>query len=434
MKLAGLVLDVHDDVNRDVVCDLNPDIKSKLSEWEPISADRLSGLPDHVFALVSSNGDDVVRKYAMHDPDHHAVSMLYFVQQKDLLPEPARKVAAHNLANACSWYGVRPPEVLVKEAGAGKLLGGGLGVGFLGMQASEGMKKVKKDRNKGYAAQRGMKLADLTGTEVMSRTGDYDNKPLESSNNTARKDRKKRAEWLPGPDLTHLDVPVHKVAAETQHYCLPGSKKYPVDSYEQVKEAEQYFDAHISDFVPEDRRTYAQNLSVRAEELGIPVRSEKIAAYAGNDYGTAIQGELRVRADTVKEGSSYYETMLEHLDSTPPEAMAEMLKTADAHFGISQTYDSPMGFWDPYRAVYGKVAEDVEESWSWIDGGDYVNAEMLRDLANNRYKVVSMAYGEDFMHSFQKDPVEMFDSLPLPQKRVISRLARDNSTGSYRGF
>jgi len=69
--------------------------------------------------------------------------------------------------------------------------------------------------------------------------------------------------------------------------------------------------------------------------------------------------------------------------------------------------------------------------YSWRSGGDYVSGAMLKALASRRADL-DTTFGSGFSQSFQTDPVGIFKSMPDPQKVVLSRLASDNSSQTFR--
>lgn len=121
-KLSGLLLDVYDDQNGDVLRQVYPTreaIPETVKVAHMLTGDERQALPDDMFALVMRDGDVVLRKYACIDGGNTQVSIDYFLKTREVLPEEAQKVAAANLLVACDWYKITPPEELQKVAGIG---------------------------------------------------------------------------------------------------------------------------------------------------------------------------------------------------------------------------------------------------------------------------------------------------------------------------
>ncbi len=293
----------------------------------------------------------------------------------------------------------------------------------------------------------GSKKADLNGTGAMTNQG---SSTLNVSGTpeghaispTVRlgslKSKVSGHEWQHCGDISGMGAPIREKKASYSNFALPHLQRYPLDTASQVKQAEAYFDEHVGGFSPTDRRLFAQSLLHRADELGMKVAGEALG-YGGSDYGPFIEAELHSRvsgfAGTGHE--AVYEVLLEDWRSVAPPVMADMLKMADHETGADRSYGRPVtGFRDPYAAVYGQpklaaVQPAKEDTYSWREGGDYVTGQMLKSLASRKADL-DTTFGEGFSKSFVKDPVSIFESMPDPQKVVLSRLASDNSSATFR--
>lgn len=124
-KLSGLVLDVYDDPSGEVLRAIftrHEQVPELIKSAHVIAPGERAQLPDDLFALILVDGDVELRKYACTDAGNTALSVEYFMRLRHKLPEEAQKTAAANLATACGWYSIEPPEPLLKVAG---LLGWG---------------------------------------------------------------------------------------------------------------------------------------------------------------------------------------------------------------------------------------------------------------------------------------------------------------------
>ncbi len=433
MHLTGVILDIYDDPSVSVLRAklAGVELPPGLGDSSLLEEQQLATMPDRLFALVAINGGDLVRKYAMHDAPHVGTSIVYFLEKGHLLPESMQKIAARNLLAACEWYELQPPEELVKIAG---LLDAGLGVLDVKGRIESTMERSRSTMDGFRAAQAGassemQKRADLNGTEMMPMSGYISTwpHPRQTAKQPSSSPAMKRAVWEHAGDLTD-HKPKVKEAMIVTSFCLPSEKQYPIDSYAQVKTASAYFDEHWPKFSLEQRREYAVNLAARLDELGLP-STDNINKYAGHEYGPYVEIELAARIRNY-DGTGHeegYQVLMEKRAMTPPHVMVDMLVELDSTSGADQKYGTPLGFRDPFQAVYGKVAEDSKKVWSWSEGNEYVNESQLTDLALNRYQSLDRAFGMDVRKSFQKDPIGVFTSMPDPQKVVISRLAADDS-------
>jgi len=115
-----MVLDVYDDPEYSVLRQAWPDADSMpgfVKTASFMSPEQLDALPDDHFALVlvDSHHGLKMRKYAMVDPAHTAMSTVYFLANRHALTEEAAKTAAARLVNACLTHGLEPPAQLLLE-------------------------------------------------------------------------------------------------------------------------------------------------------------------------------------------------------------------------------------------------------------------------------------------------------------------------------
>jgi hypothetical protein len=297
-------------------------------------------------------------------------------------------------------------------------------------------RKLDRQVQHGEFAEQAKKVADLNNTEAMShqqRRGHAKASPLRSAGVTS-----KTSSLGVSVDLTHESSPVRHKEASHQHFAMPHKGLYPIDTVNQLKTASAYLDEHLYSFSPLDRRVFSQSVLGRADELGVKISGSALA-YGGVEYGPFIHPELHARVSSYA-GSGHeevYELLLEKVSSISPNIMADMLREADHESGADLVYGRPgVGFRDPYEAVYGQPklseAQPAEEDvYSWRSGGDYVSGAMLKALASRRADL-DTTFGSGFSQSFQTDPVGIFKSMPDPQKVVLSRLASDNSSQTFR--
>lgn len=438
-KISGLILDVHDDVGGEIIRSMFPTqdaIPEVIKTAHALTADERQSLPDDVFALVMVNDEHRMRKFACHDPGNTALSVLYFLKTAHKLPEEARVVAAENLKIACSWYDLDVPKeidelVLMKEAG----IGTALTLMQLPGQVQNTSQNIKSNMAHINQAERGGNMvvtmdqmkgkhAEVTGTSDM---------PLSAP---SVKEVKKMPPvktagmrlMSPVVDVSGLEPTKAQWQKVASHHAL--GDRYPLDSYDQVKTAGAYFEQHGSKFSLEDRREYCQNLVKRASELDIPL-SETVLRYGGESY--ASDEELKLAMDSrnrcldEEDAREVLRSLFEKKAQLDPDLFAIALHQFDKTAGLDQLYGHSIV--DPYLSTFGteKVAEDEEEDWTEIIGNDVLTARELKRYAKTSASTLEMLFGEDMAEEFRKSPVSIFRSLPMDQKRVIMRLATDNT-------
>ena len=234
-----------------------------------------------------------------------------------------------------------------------------------------------------------------------------------------------------GPDKPLSD----RYVREASKYALDG--RYPLDNLQQIKRAAAWFDEYGVRLQPAERHQYCVNMVKAASSIGVPV-SEEAAKYGSVRYAPA--DEVKVAMDVRKAvlTDSRHVHMLDQLfgkrASMQPDLFCQALERFDQMTGLHHHYDRYVP--DPYWSTYGtdKTAAFVETI-----GNDSVSEEQLKDLVGpgsrtgDGYSLLRKTFGEDFAEEFHKDPVGIFKSLPLDQKRYIMRLATDNGPSGMSG-
>lgn len=407
-------LDFYDDPSGSVlkgrISSLNA-IPDFIKTAERLTAQELDKLPDDVFALVALDGGRKMRKYACVDKGNTALSVIYFLENKDRLPIEAQKTAAANLITACGWYGMEPPAALEKIA----LVGAALGALGMAQGVSSGHKQFKQRQaamKAGVPASEAfqMKEGELTGSSPMPYGVEIP---------------EKRAYLRPHVDITGKQPPAQVVRETGRFYALTkeGGARYPIDTAMQVQKACHYFEKYASRFTPHERHIYCQNVCRRADQLGLKV-PETIAKYGSATMAKDASVQVYRRQRLFREGTSEHgllQEMREKCAAIKPEVLAVALENFDREHGLDQMWGD--GLDDPYYSIFG-VEKKAE--WSFVDGNDMINETRLKRLANARSGRVKIEeqFNSDLAEEFVKDPVKIFDSLPLDSKRIIMRIGQ----------
>lgn len=483
------IIDLDDDPSGSI-------LKSKIPSFDAIpdfikTAEKLTSqerdkLPDNVFALVMLDGGQKMRKYACVDKGNTALSVIYFLENRDRLPEEAQKVAAANLKIACGWYDMTPPLELSKVAFLGRksreeqisealaysqkqrddgvkgyeyttpqdkektaLLGAAMNAAMVGSSVSSGHKQFKQRQQAlkaGVPGSEAVKLSDMVGSNPMplsqpagEKTSGLERPELPRARevfpgrgpenrvkrDTLRKEQRagcpleKKSSLNPYVDVTGKKAPVKLVKEAGQRFCLNG--KYPIDSMQQVEKAASYFSQYKDRFTPFERHQYCVKLASRASDLGMKM-SEEIQKYGSSSMATDAGVAVYRRQRLFREGTSEHsllDEMREKCASVRPEVMAVALENFDRSKGLDKLWDKEIP--DPYYSIFGmeKVAE-----WSFTNGNQYINEERLRNCAESCYDELKEHFGEEIAGELRKDPLQIFDSLPLDHKRIIMNISQ----------
>lgn len=491
MQTSGLVLDVYDDFGGGVLRELFPrfdDIPEQVKEAHVVTAEERMQLPDDVFALVLVNNGETLRKYACIDGGNTVLSVQYFLKNAYKLPLEAQQVAAENLKAACAWYDLQVPEELEKVAL-------GLGTAMTALTAVPILKGTHQAISENLAANRalggtqgnivtpsmrdaalGRKTAEVSGTVLAPNQppGDPGTGPKDSKTviqKTARighlvgpssgdvppdvvkpptheqpKALPQARQLHPTVNVSDKEPPKFLVEKKAEHFALPEQKKYPLDSYAQVKAASSYFDTYAKHMAPPTRHEYAVNLVKRASAMSIGV-SDLARKYGAEDF--APEAEIKAAFDArrlevqhdedalkllgqvekVARFRMWKEASVEQPQVVSADEVVELLAEFDKVAGLDHHYDRTIP--DPYYSIYGfeKDAEDADPEFSEIVGNETVTGADLRRLARIGAFGIKTTFGADFQEEFLKDPVGIFKSLPLAQKKMVMRMANAAQPG-----
>jgi hypothetical protein len=193
-----------------------------------------------------------------------------------------------------------------------------------------------------------------------------------------------------------------------------------------VLEANRWFEEHGKTLHPSDRRDYCTKLASRADELGIMV-SDNIRKYAGTGY--ADRGDIKIAVATRQQFWSdgtpergLLNGLMNKYASVAPEVFCEALHQFDLNTGLNHYWDSDVA--DPWFSTYGM---EKRAEWSWSEGADRLTEEeLVRGVQDgDKIQQVRARFGCDLAEGLAKTPKEVFSSLPLDTKRILSRLLSD---------
>lgn len=457
LKMSGLVLDVHDDIRGEIVRSIFPtqeDIPEIIKQAHALTSEEKERLPDDDFALVLVDEEHKLRKFACHDAGNTALSVLYFLKNANKLPEEAQKTAAANLLVACGWYGLDVPEELEKAAA-------GIGTALTAIQLPGAVSNVKKSIQGNMQSIRELesvghkvvtphqmmgKHADVSGSTLAPNSapackaapkstvnkvatihkedfGPEEGKKSDYTHGTQPLTNPQAKVMKPHVDVSNATVPSNVQVKKASQYAL--GNKYPLDSYEQVKKASSYFDEYKHHLSPVDRREYCLNLVKRASELDIPL-SHEAYKYGSEGYAPLeeIKMALAMRKNVTQDVDqhSFLNELEEKIAELSPDNFCRVLEEFDKTAGLHHDYDGYL--MDPYYSTYGVVKE---AEYSEVIGNDMVNASMLEYFAKWSYQLLSKTFGPEMADEFRKDPVGIFKSLPVDEKKVIMRMANNTS-------
>lgn len=217
------------------------------------------------------------------------------------------------------------------------------------------------------------------------------------------------------------------------HYALPGYKKYPIETEEQVKLAHDYFTKYLNKFYPVDRAVIASNLEKRASDLQMDLDGGWIRNYSRREgYSPDFNLHMKMRKEAcvgrkIKidekeiDAQSVLEKVAEQKDKLKPGEMMVLVADFDKKAGLENMYDRRLR--DPVFTVFGSQARPNFDQVKLAEG---ITEESLKKLVRNEDVLSKLAstFGDGFVTDFKSDPVSLFKSMPAPEKEVISGIVK----------
>jgi len=378
MTIAAAVLDFYDDSSKELMTKISSPQGFGDTQVNVLTPEEMSRLPDSDFGLVIfTKRASVLKKYPVNDPGNAWLSAQYFDQTHTKLAFPARFVAAKFIKQACDAYGVpASPRV---EAYAARV------------EPGEAQENVFSEGSESR-----WMLRKLANQEFLEKQA----------------------------SATEVNALVHM---PDEHFALvvqtgDGSviRKYAMPDGGHVLRAAEYFDKYAMDLAPSHRHRFATSVQNRAEELDVDISGNTmLCKWAGETWSRHVHAHLEQRKSLLPhpehEGArGILDKLAASIAETTPSDMASALETFDEATGLSKYHDR--GLADPYSSTMNKVAS----SWSAEVDGQTITEADLRKVAST--KKLAGYLGDTFTKQFAKNPVEIFESLPSPEKSMIKQV------------
>lgn len=377
MTLAGQVIDFYDDSDRSVLNKIgaqNSEIEKYASHVVP-NSDEHAALPDEHFALiVLTKRANIVRKFPVNDEFQTWLSAHYFDENQDKLGNVEKVAAATNIRDACLAYEIEPPLSISKFACDTSISN----------IVTEGSRPNWFDEMTRQGAR--SELTKTAGAEINAR--------------------------MELPDSAYALILDHE-GETARMYAMPDENH--------VKIASAYFKKYAYDLSPQNRHMFAANVLNRANELNVSLSStEHLEKWASENYNTLVNYHIEQRrglipADDEKTAALNKLASLKH--STDPGTFANALHEFDKLAGLEKYYDTAIT--EPWEATMG-----IEKQASWtadVDGGTLTEVDLQKVAQSGKLK---SHFGEAFQNQFAKHAVQIFESLPTPEKVVIAQIAK----------
>lgn len=452
-KLASTVLDFKDDIEGKILKEAFPEY-SLIPDV--IKTASLNPPQEHQYALILLNNNERFCKYAMHDAGNTVLSIIYLVKQANKLPTEAVKIAAQNLIDAAGRFKLPIPEELKDLARSFEERGGDIRTREKYWKPLDTLQKVddlevgrkvtKTASLKEYLTQgakrtairaavggglgglagvlgneqdygRGAKKGAIAGAATGVLAGTLFNGLPTLSPALMGYAASARDNHFNKVNVSRRKAPEEKTE-KTAKYTI--FNKYPIDTYEQVKLANDYFKEYWREFTPEQRHEYCVKLAKRMEDLNIEPTSD-VKRYGSEKFAHDVSRYVSYRKNFVLEDyHPVLDMLLEKQAFVKPLTFAAALEEFDKIAGIDKYWDSKLH--DPYKSTFGseKIASD---DWVYTELGLHIEESDLINLARRNIKIVKDQFGEEFAFKFMKSPKSTFNALDSDTKIILARMA-----------
>lgn len=404
------IIDLYDDPKGSVLKNklTHDQIPPVIKEGHILTKSEVKEVPNRLFSLIMADNGRHIRKFACPDAANTAMSTFYFLENWKELPAPAVKTAAANLVTASEWYDLPVPNSLKKLAGLGSTVWGAIPVaphmpsmlsGGFGALTAPSMWKAGKKRSAQHLKSLG--IAPQTVSKSL-----FGARPKYGS-----------AELEPFVDVTG-EPPIKEKLASLQKKAKP----FTISSPDDVKRAVELYKEKRGEAHPTSKVEFCRELVKCASLMGLAANlPQEVKHYASSKTASPqfMQAGLMVRREMLgPERFEVYIQKISNIKGNDQDEIAEKIASADKDYYLDQYWGPQLP--DPWYITRGleKTAE-----YRFNEAGKSVTGTQLRNLAKNGKEDIKKYFGQEFMQGFINEPVLIFKSMPLKQKKILISLA-----------
>ena len=200
--------------------------------------------------------------------------------------------------------------------------------------------------------------------------------------------------------------------------------QYAMPDAEAVKTAAEYFSS-IEGSVrnKETLHKYAAAIQLRAGELGMEPLKGAVSKYASDCYNGQVDAHLASRkllVDHDEELKGTLSKLASARSSMDPYQFAQILSGFDKKAGLVQYYGGYLK--DPYQSSFGELKKTDPVLWSTKTASRKLTEQEVRMVVNDKNGKIAEHFGKHFAEELKKDPVSIFNSLPMDSKEIIANI------------
>jgi len=202
--------------------------------------------------------------------------------------------------------------------------------------------------------------------------------------------------------------------------------KYPINTPEQIKIAVEYFEEHEKRFDPDHAFEFCNNVHDAASSFGLKIASEKkIMGYIPDGYSNFLKLAFDNRLSLMsgiyeygdKDGDAIklsYNRLYNSRDDMKPIEFSKKLAHVDKIAGIDAHWDKGT-IENPFKSTFRKISSSMVK----VGGRSYSVPQLAKVAESEKFASV---FSTDFVEAFKGSPEDVFNSLPLPEKKLIASI------------
>ena len=425
-KFKDLSLDIGSDAGFVKLAEImkEPEIRAKFKDLDVLDVDDLKILPDSDFALIHYDKDDnKIRRFPCPDISNTVVSALYLLKSKDIIPAAAGKTAAAILSSKLDEYMDAVRETKSSNDST-----------FAGLQnrvdydAVSSLERLLNDEFNCWEISTHDSLSN-----VYREIGDTMSSKVDEKIKEDTKAKKEARAKISDKDFVFVSE-----KNGVKH------RLFPITNKDELLKQAAYFDQNYKQFHIEHRNTFAKKLRDKAAEYKVRLNTQTISKYASNEWCPTAYECLKNRINQLKgvrviynEKTAEYEAemiaddtrsqalvgymkLAEHIGDMNIDKYAHTLYLLDKASGLDKGYGKTIR--DPYASTYKQAAFNTSDlvaplnNLSTVFMGKTINAN---DLMNLDIGSLGGMIDQSTFDELMKDPIAVFNSLPIPYKSVI---------------
>jgi hypothetical protein len=210
---------------------------------------------------------------------------------------------------------------------------------------------------------------------------------------------------------------------------------YPIETVEQIKTAAAYFDKYIDKFHPSERITIAGSMEKQASALNVSINSDWMHNYSRKSpsYSPEFDLHMKMRKEAsmgkkigfngkVINAAELLDKISSLKGHIKPDEMINLIDDFDKKAGLVSNYDKNIR--DPFFTVHGSSINPRFDHQK-IASNMYADQLEIAAHKDNFISKLASSYGKDFADGFKQDPINVYESMPTPDKQNIVDMARE---------